>query len=113
MDPRKLDTGDVLSMGILNKPAPTTDIPKDRERVSATGGADFLYIGAGAVEEAVNAGKVVHASNYYGLPYLWRDEAGRYQGRLLQYRSVTESPSFDDVHEAAAWFSDRYHETDG
>lgn len=112
MDTRRLSTGDVLALGIIDKPMPKTDIPTDREEVSL----DIEYppgpewVGTGRmspdkVAEAVESGAVVH-SEYYGIPHLWKD-GDRYRGALLQYRAVTESPEFDTLGAAVEWFCDR------
>jgi hypothetical protein len=55
----------------------------------------------------------VEASNYYGIPFVWKEAAGVYRGTMLQYRAISEAPTFASADEAAAWFVDRYHATDG
>lgn len=108
----RLDTGQLLALGILEKPVPQTDVPEDRESVDALDDTTWGYIGHERVTEALEDGKVVSASNYYGLPYLWK-EGDVYRGTLLQYRAVTENPTFATIDEALEWFESRYHETDG
>lgn len=114
MDYRRLSTLDLLNTGILNKPMPETDIPEDRERFEDCEDPDtWGYIGNDAVLAAVEDGKVVSAPNYYGIPYLWKDDDGRYQCRLLQYRNVTEAYEFKFAENAVHWFKEVYHRTDG
>jgi len=113
MDPRRLDTAGVIASGILGIPAPTTGIPEDRETVSASGENYEGFIGVEAVVAAVEAGNVVSASNYYGIPSAWRASEGVYRGTLLQYRAITEDPTFATVDELAEWFEEKYHETYG
>jgi hypothetical protein len=112
MDNRRLSTSDILAMGIINQPTPVTDIPDDRDRVDGQG-EDWAYIGNEAVIAALDAGKLVSASNYYGIPNVWKVAEGEYRGALLQYRNVTESPSFTTAADAEEWFADRYASTDG
>jgi hypothetical protein len=101
MDTRRLSTGDILSMGIINKDAPKTDVPEDRERI----GFD-IYDGAeNDVREALERGDVVDCSEYYGIPIVWKD-GEIYRGTLLQYRAVIEAPEFSDLDSAVEWFMD-------
>lgn len=112
MDDRRLSTADVLAMGIIDKPIPVTDIPKDRERVS--GSSDMgAYVGDEAVAAAIEAGSLVTSPNYYGIPYAWKAGSGKYCGRLLQYRAVTASETFATIDDVVGWFGDTYHRTDG
>lgn len=106
MDNRRLSTGDLLASGLINQPAPKTEIPTDREEVEH-GGDEASVIAA------IEAGKVVSASNYYGIPNVWKAAEGVYRGTLLQYRSVTEDPTFATAEAAAEWFIDRRESTDG
>lgn len=107
---RRLDTRQVLDSGILYSPAPETDLPVDRERFDASGDS---YAGTEAVIAALETGKLVEAPNYYGVLYAWKGDDGMYHGTLLQYRSVTEDPTFATAEDAEVWFHDTYHSTDG
>lgn len=102
-DPRRLSTGDVLSMGILNKEAPTFGEPEGRQRArwDVEGGTREEFI-----KKVEDIGNVVDCSEYYGIPLAWKKDEGGYRGILLQYRSVTEERDFDTVEEAADWFID-------
>lgn len=111
MDPRRMDTLAAMTGGIFGKPIPTTSIPNDREDVRGAGD-DWSYIGNEAVIAALEAGKLVSASNYYGIPHVWKATDGVYRGTLLQYRSVTDDPTFATAREAAEWFEATYHATD-
>lgn len=111
MDDRRLSTADVLAGGILSRPAPQTDAPTDREEFDPAPGWEFA--GVDAVASALEAGKLVSASNYYGIPMAWKREDGAYRCILLQYRSVTEDETFQSAAEAARWFEGRFHATDG
>lgn len=102
MDERRLSTGDILNAGMLGVPAPTTEIPKDRETFHAGGDE---YVGRDAVLAALEEGKVVESPNYYGIPHIWKAGDGVYRGTLLQYRAVSEDPTFATAEEAEAWFS--------
>lgn len=113
MDERRLSTGDILVSGLLNKPTPITDIPTDRETINGKGEDWGGYIGNDAVAAAIEAGKLVEASNYYGIPCAWKAESGVYRGCLLQYRSVTESPVFATAAQAAEWFGTTCEATEG
>jgi hypothetical protein len=99
VDTRRLNTGQVIAAGILNRPMPRTDIPSDREVVEI----DF-DVSPEAITEAVERGAVVVCSEYYGIPNLWKD-GEVYRGCLLQYRAVTEAPVFDALEPAVEWFS--------
>lgn len=110
MDSRRLSTGNILSSDILSKPAPKTDIPEDRECIGSD--YEYSYIGREAVKEHIESGKVVDASNYYGIPSVWK-EGGKYRGVLLQYRSVTENKTFDDIEDALDWFEETAGGTSG
>lgn len=108
MDERRIDTAGFLAMGGLNRPVPETDIPETRER------AEWEDVrGDGKIAEALDAGKLVNACNYYGIPYAWREAEGAYRGILLQYRVVTESVTFATAVECADWFDDVARRTDG
>lgn len=111
MDDRRLSTGDVLAMGILNRGVPETEIPKGRERFSAS--FEYEYEGRAAVLGALEAGQVVESSNYYGIPLIWKQAEGVYRGTLLQYRNVTEAPTFATAEEAVDWFERTAAQTAG
>jgi len=101
MDTRRLSTGDVLAAGIIDKPIPQTDIPRDRpeqeyDAYDHTPEPDELLA-------ALERGDVLHCSEYYGIPHAWRD-GDVYRGCLLQYRAVTESPRFETAESALDWF---------
>jgi hypothetical protein len=112
MDTRRLSTADILVGGILNVRPPKTAIPDDRERVEGQGD-DWAYIGNEAVVAALDAGKVVSAPNYYGIPHVWKASEGVYRGTLLQYRAITEDETFTSAESAAEWFEEMYYRTDG
>lgn len=112
MDSRRLDSMGVLASGILGMPAPKTDVPEGRDRVDAMDWDTYEFIGEERAREAVDSGAVLRASNYYGIPYLWRD-GGVYRGLLLQYRAVTEDHTFGSLDEAVGWFERTYYATDG
>jgi len=111
MNNLRLDTAGVLASGILNREAPKTGIPEDREHCEATDD-NWSFVGAEKIAENIDKGLVVGASNYYGIPYAWRD-GDKYKGILLQYRQVTEDETFDTAAEAAEWFEEKYYATDG
>ena len=104
MDTRRLSTGDVLAAGIIDQPAPTTDVPDDRVKVG-------IYIDefdAARVATELEAGHVVDCSEYYGIPVVpvaWKADDG-YHAILLQYRNVTENHVFATAAECADWFED-------
>ena len=99
MDYARWDTGQVLANGVLDRAIPKTGIPEDR---------DFLELDvcemptAQAIAEALDAGLVASCSEYYGIPYAWK-EGDRYRGVLLQYRNVTEDETFPTALAAAGW----------
>jgi hypothetical protein len=99
MDERRLSTGDVIAAGILGVPRPTTEIPRDRETYEV--GVDELD--REVLEARLLANDVLVCSEYYGVPHLWK-QGQRYHGCLLQYRSVTERPTFAEAAEALDWF---------
>lgn len=107
MDQRRLSTADVLAAGIINQQSPTTDIPHDRDTY------DGDSFSKGEVIAALEAGLLVESANYYGIPHVWKDDMGEYQGRLLQYRAVTESHSFSTANDAAEWFMETHIATNG
>lgn len=107
MDHRRLSTADFLAMGMLSRPAPKTEIPEDREHCDV----NVEQPSDEALREALEAGKVLSVANCYGITYLWK--AGVYRGTLLQYRAVTESPTFDAAEPALEWFRERCDSTDG
>jgi hypothetical protein len=112
MDSRRLDTAGVLASGIINMPAPKTDIPHDREEIAGSSDYDNPLSEAELIA-ALDADKLIVSANYYGIPYVWREAEGRYHGRLLQYRNVTESPFFITAVEASEWFRDKFWSTYG
>ena len=112
MDPRRLDTMGVIAAGILNRGVPDTDVPDDREEFDGSGDS-WEYVGDDAVVEALDRGDLVRASNYYGIPYVWKAADGVYRGQLLQYRALTEDHTWDNAQDAAEWFGETYYATDG
>lgn len=107
MDNRRIDSLGLIAAGILDLPIPKVDIPRDREELDV----DVQPIGdpmpvASDLVEALNSGKVLVCREYYGIPNAWKD-GDKYRGCLLQYRQVTESPTFDTAEECAEWFLDR------
>jgi hypothetical protein len=107
MDTRRLDTLGAIQDGVLNRRV-TTDIPEDRPQFEADVQAfdDSRITTETDVIAALERGDVVKCAEYYGIPVAWKDET-TYQGRLLQYRSVTESPTFENADACAAWFLSR------
>jgi hypothetical protein len=112
MDNRRLDTAAVMALGITALPKPDTDIPTDRE-VFSNSARDWNSPSTEQVVEALEAGKLVEASNYHGIPHAWKVADGEYRGILLQYRSITENERFATAEEAAEWFCDMHGRTDG
>jgi hypothetical protein len=103
MDTRRLSTLDVLAAGIINTPAPRTDIPEGRPRCEYDvydnkPDRDALLV-------ALERGDVLACSEYYGIPFVWKD-GDLYRGTLLQYRAVTEAPEFGSADAAMEWFQD-------
>jgi len=133
VDERRLTTFDALVAGIMDKPLIEFPYSADREMVDAD--YEFEYIGAEAVKEAIERGKVVKSSNYYGIPRIWREgdseektrfgiiDLGinaptksmrkRYRVFLTQYRSVTEDKTFKDKGKAIEFFEDLCSRTMG
>lgn len=114
MDERKLTTEDVLTMGIVNMPAPVTDIPEDRE--------NFRYENYGTktttddeFRAALLRGAVVACPEYYGIPVVWKTNTGEFRCLLLQYRNVTEDKTFgaDEVERAMNWFKTILEQVEG
>jgi hypothetical protein len=101
-----------MAGGFLGVTPPKTEIPEDRERWDNKE-RDWACPAHDEIVAALEAGKVVEASNYYGIPFVWKEAAGVYRGTMLQYRAISEAPTFASADEAAAWFVDRYHATDG
>ena len=126
MDSRRLSTLEAHAVGVLNKPPIKCPYSRDREVVDA--GYEWEYIGAEAVEKAVEEGKVVESYNYYGLPRIWREEDSgektrfgiidlginaptgsmkkKYRVFLVQYRDITEDMTFRDKGEAIEFFEE-------
>lgn len=111
MDERRLNTMDILAMGITSLPAPETDIPENREELSVWAyesswqDEDDLHTRSPELKGKLEQGVVLSCSEYYGIPYIWK-ERGKYRGVLLQYRAVTEDCTFDTAEEAIEWFKD-------
>lgn len=101
MDTRRLSTGDVLAQGIINRPAPKTSIPDDREECDYQCWDDKP--GRDELLAAIERGEVLVCSEYYGIPHAWKDGES-YRGTLLQYRAVTEDPTLATADEAVDWF---------
>lgn len=102
MDPRRLNTADLLASGILNKPAPKTPIPGAKEQQNFD-----LWdrpIDRSKVAKALEEGKVANCSEYYGIPQAWKAADGQYRGILLQYKSITVNENFASAEDAAKWF---------
>ncbi len=110
MDGRRYSTQEALNAGILSKPTPQTDIPEDREQVGSD--YEYAYIGREAVQSHIEGGAVVSASNYYGIPQIWK-EGEKYRGVLLQYRSVTADETFHNITDALDWFEETAGATSG
>lgn len=109
MDERRLNTGDVMDLGITSLPAPKTDIPTDRDDVGVdaqgmASGDELTVSDLDGMKAVLERGAVLHCSEYYGIPNVWKADDGSYRGTLLQYRAVTEDPTFSSVDEAIAWF---------
>lgn len=110
-DLRRLSTAAVLASGVLSRPAPGLSLlPSGREECVVKW--KWEYIGDEAVLEALRAGKLVEAYNYYGIPHIWKEE-NRWRGVLLQYRATTDDQTFDDEAKALAWFQAKCSETAG
>jgi hypothetical protein len=101
MDTRRLSTDDVLAAGIIGSPPPKTNIPKDREGC----GVEWNF-NPDKVREELAGGKVLECSEYYGIPYLWKDGDKYFGCLLLRYCAVTESPVFNTADAAIEWFKD-------
>lgn len=129
MDSRRLSTLEALTTGILNEPSVKCPYSRDREMVDAD--YEFAYIGTEAVEKAIEEGKVVESSNYFGFPRIWTEEEDsgektrfgvidlginalpesikkkkKYRVFLTQYRAVTEDMTFSDKGEAIEFFEE-------
>ena len=104
MDERRLSTSNILSMGMLKKEPPKTDIPENRKTISSGIGNDG-WIGDGRALKVLNEGMIIETCEYYGIPRLWK-EKNKYRGVLLQYCSVSEDKTFTDINEALDWFKD-------
>lgn len=109
MDKRRLDTGDVLAAGILGKPNPDAGEPKDREQLAI----DIEHVLGQGRRDELERGAVLHCAEYYGIPLVWKADDGSYQGRLLQYREVTESRTFESLDDALEWFADTAQQVAG
>ena len=70
------------------------------------------YPGRQKVREAIEAGLVVKAFNYFGMPGL-RKDGDVIRGTLHPYFGLAapEDPTFDDVEAALDWFEESYHAT--
>ncbi len=100
MDNRRFDTVQLLRGGILDSPLPKTSIPHgEREEYSV----DVGDIEESALQAKLEGGVILTCSEYYGIPYLWKEDAV-YHGTLLQDRAVTEDHTFATADEALAWF---------
>jgi hypothetical protein len=99
MDHRRLDTGQA---GISDLPVPETDVPEEREDLTIDGDC---VPGPGALADVIEAGKLVRCPEYYGIAYAWKQD-GSYRGVLLQYRTVTENPTFKTCAELVQWLTD-------
>ena len=102
MDERRLDTGQVLAAGILEARSPVTDIPSDREALTVDA---WERLDLQSLIDAVEAGQLLTCCEYYGVAYAWKD-GKRYCGTLLQYRAVSENPTFETANELISWLSD-------
>jgi len=107
-----MDTMGAMMSGILSIPCPVTEIPEGRETVDGSGD-DSQCLGTEAIVAALEAGKLVSASNYYGIPKVWKESDGVYRGTLLARDRPAVAPTFSSAEEAAKWFNDRYYSTDG
>lgn len=83
MDNRKLDTGAVLALGIIDAPALPDPVPPDATLVSVS--EDNCT--EPELRDALESGGI-RASMYYGCFQIWRTESG-FSGELHQYRAVT------------------------
>lgn len=106
MDDRRFNTGQLLDMGILDMPKPTSKCP-DRAALAEIEQEDYT-------EESLRAGLEsggIAASQYYGVWKIWKTESG-FSGELLQYRAVTDEftdISLDDaLDKAEEWLEGCY-----
>ena len=102
MDGRRLDTGQILAAGVLEARSPVTDIPSDREVLDVDA---WESLNLQSLIDAVEAGQLLTCCEYYGIAYAWKD-GKRYRGTLLQYRVVSENPTFEIADELISWLSD-------
>jgi hypothetical protein len=103
MENRRLNTSQVLMAGIVNQPVPVTDVPQNRDTFEAYG--DQMPTPE-ALIAALEADQLLNVSEYYGVVYGWKQAASVYRGTLLQYRAVTDNPTFTTAAELAEWFTD-------
>lgn len=114
MDYRRLDTAGVIASGIIGMPAPKTEIPRDRDEFDpSTGAYGESLVELDQIVAAIERGEVITCSNYYGIPYAWKQADGVYRGTLLQYRAISEDPTFATANECAEWYRDRHWQTYG
>ena len=109
-----MNTGQLITMlmsGMLNGPAPETDLPDDRKQFEADGNKDE-YVGKKEIIDALERNELVSASNEYGVPKLWKS-GDKYRGILFQYCKITEDKTFDDAESAESWFKNVYNRTYG
>src|SRR3954464_793433 len=102
IDHRKLNTAEIIGMGILAKSPPKSKIPKKIDLVEIDESEGLEVIRSKLEKEAG-----VSVSMYYGCWAIWRTEQG-YFGELYQYYSRTDE--FDEfdldaaVAKAEEWF---------
>jgi hypothetical protein len=92
MDHTKLDSGQVLAAGILNRSMPTSHCPDDAQL------QDVDEDHPEAFRSGLEAGGL-KASMYYGCWSIWKTDQG-YSGELFQYRSCTEAFANQSIEHA-------------
>lgn len=107
MDERSRFEHDARSQDIPRiESTPETDIPEDRpqEQYRVYDYDTEKPTPRSKVERWLKGGRVIHCSEYYGIPYIWRISEKKYRGILLQYRDVTEDHTFSSAKECIDWF---------
>jgi hypothetical protein len=104
MDNQRLNTTQVLAAGVMDRPIPKTEVPFDRERVEICDD-DQGMISRKGLSRALESGRLLECCEYYGIAYAWK-EGEVYRGTLLQYRLVSEAPSFDSAQPLLDWLED-------
>ena len=94
----------------MSKGTPETDIPWDRKEVQP----DELPKGKTLKDCLLDESCYVESPNDEGIPHAWKVKGeNKWRGVLMQYCSVTDDQTFDNIDDCIKWYVETHNETGG